>query len=81
MKKNVTIQLIRISSFNLLNMDKVNRSRFTLSHELAHCRLYVDPTDPIHVEFRLYESSANLKEIEANSFEGELFVPEKSLEK
>lgn len=59
--------------------DNVNRRRFTLAHELAHCCLHIDPSDPIHVEFRMDESSTNSKETDANSFAGELLIPEKSL--
>lgn len=59
--------------------DTKNRKRFTLAHELAHCCLHMLPNENLHVEFRRDEASSDPKEIEANTFAGELLIPEKAL--
>ncbi len=57
--------------------DTPNRQRFTIAHELAHCCLYNNSTPYRHIEFRMddEEYKANLKEIKANIFAGELLIP------
>lgn len=59
--------------------DTVNRKRFTLAHELAHCCLHLNPNKKLHIEFRTSEAVFDEKEIEANKFAGELLIPENSL--
>lgn len=61
------------------NTDTLNRKRFTLAHELAHCCLHIDPTADMHIEFRRDETSQDEKEKEANIFAGELLIPKKLL--
>ena len=58
-----------------------NRIRFTVAHELAHCCLHAPDLKIKHIELRTSEmnESDNAKEIEANTFAGELLIPEKSL--
>lgn len=59
-----------------------NRSRFTLAHELAHCCLaHLDDKKIPYVEYRHDGIVADLREIKANAFAGELLVPTKELRK
>ena len=66
------------------NSDSIHRQKFTVAHELAHCCLDNDSLlKEGHIEFRL-EMSEILnkdKEIAANTFAGELLIPEKALKK
>lgn len=61
--------------------DSTNRKRFTIAHELAHCCLHMDSNEKRHIEFRIDEQSSDKKEIEANTFAGELLIPENALKK
>lgn len=61
--------------------DSTNRKRFTIAHELAHCCLHMNSDEKRHIEFRIDEQSSDKKEIEANTFAGELLIPEKALKK
>uniref|UniRef100_UPI004055F2D7 ImmA/IrrE family metallo-endopeptidase n=1 Tax=Acetatifactor sp. TaxID=1872090 RepID=UPI004055F2D7 len=55
--------------------DSLNRQRFTIAHELAHCCLHsVDDNMP-HVEFRWNVEEENEHEREANVFAGALLIP------
>ena len=63
----------------LYRNNTVNRKRFTLAHELAHCCLHIEPQRKLHLEFRTDGVSSDIKEIEANKFAGELLIPESSL--
>ena len=61
---------------------ETNGKRFTIAHELAHCCLDGDNLGERHFEFRTTIFSAdpcNKKEIKANTFAGELLMPEKAL--
>lgn len=60
--------------------DTLNRQRFTLAHELAHCCLDTDSLKKRHIELRDAETSNEPKERRANTFAGELLIPQKSLE-
>lgn len=55
-----------------------HRARFTVAHELAHCCLH--GPDP-HIEFRMDGECESEEELAANTFAGELLIPEKSLQK
>lgn len=60
--------------------ETLNRTRFTLAHELAHCCLkHILPNDKQHIEFRSKSAVQDKKEIDANIFAGELLIPEKEL--
>lgn len=59
--------------------DTLNRKRFTIAHELAHCCLHMKPTDDKHIQFRTDTNSNNAKEIAANKFAGELLIPTNSI--
>lgn len=52
-----------------------HRTRFTIAHEIAHCCLH---GQPYHIEFRI-DGDLNDNEIAANTFAGELLIPEVSL--
>lgn len=57
--------------------DKENRRRFTVAHELAHCCLHAHELELGSIEFRRdIDSSLNPREIDVNSFAGELLIPE-----
>ncbi len=58
--------------------DEVNghRYRFTIAHELAHCTVSKACN---HIDFRLDPLLLDEKEIAANTFAGELLIPEGSL--
>ena len=63
---------------------KQNGKRFTIAHEIAHCCLNDGDINDIHIEFRhtLYSSDTkNIKEIAANTFAGELLMPENIVKK
>ena len=61
------------------NKDKTDshRTRFTIAHEIAHCCLH-GPTP--HVEFRFDGATEKEDEIAANTFAGELLIPERALQ-
>lgn len=59
--------------------DTLNRKRFTLAHEIAHCCLDTDSLKKHHVELRSVQSANNAKEYNANVFAGELLIPEMEL--
>lgn len=62
--------------------DSTNRKRFTIAHELAHSCLHIPVNTPQpYFEFRNDSISKDKKEFDANSFAGQLLVPEKSLRK
>lgn len=54
--------------------DSLNRQRFTIAHELAHCCLHAVTDDNPHVEFRRSEKEDE-HEQEANIFAGSLLIP------
>lgn len=59
--------------------ETVNRTRFTLAHELAHCCLsHIVPSQKGYIELRRKDNN-NEREIEANIFAGELLIPEQEL--
>lgn len=55
--------------------DSINRIRFTIAHELAHC-CYLDPSmkEP-HIEYRLDEASKDEHERDMDIFAGKLLIP------
>ena len=55
-----------------------HRCRFTIAHELAHCCLC---GDEIHIEFRIENETKDKNEIAANTFAGEILIPEDMLKK
>ena len=59
------------------NNQTLNRVRFTITHELAHCCLHNDSLEINHLELRT--NNISLKERDANIFAGELLVPYSSL--
>jgi len=60
--------------------DSLNRIRFTLAHELAHCCLsHIKPDANGYIEFRRQQSFNDEHEIAANIFAGELLIPENAL--
>lgn len=59
--------------------DSLNRKRFTIAHELAHCCKDYDNLTKGHVELRNDEISLSGKEYDANIFAGELLIPSNSL--
>ena len=61
--------------------DSVNRQRFTIAHELAHCCLHIKDYDRPHIEFRLADEEKDRKEKDADIFAGELLIPLKRLRK
>jgi Zn-dependent peptidase ImmA (M78 family) len=60
--------------------DTLNRQRFTIAHELAHCCLHTVEYDKPHVEFRMNDSQKDQHEKEADIFAGQLLVPLKRLQ-
>lgn len=61
--------------------DTLNRKRFTLAHEIAHCCLHKDSLERKHIELRSCQTENNGKERDANIFAGELLIPTSSLRK
>lgn len=59
--------------------DSVHRQRFTIAHELGHCSLDSESLKEGYVELRYDIDSGNPKEVAANTFAGELLIPERSL--
>lgn len=59
--------------------DTLNRKRFTIAHELAHCCLNTDDLRDKHVEFRNKSMENDPREMNANIFAGELLIPYNSL--
>lgn len=59
--------------------DTLNRQRFTIAHELAHCCLHMIESNKTYVEYRRNESNDNEHEREADIFAGELLIPIKKL--
>ena len=55
----------------------LNRVRFTVAHELAHCCLHNDSLEINHLELRT--NNVSPKERDTNIFAGELLVPYSSL--
>lgn len=55
----------------------LNRVRFTIAHELAHCCLHNDNLEINHLELRTDDNSD--RERDANIFAGELLIPYSSL--
>ena len=66
-------------SLNILYATKMtlNRIRFTIAHELAHCCLHNDNLEINHLELRTDDNSD--RERDANIFAGELLIPYSSL--
>lgn len=61
--------------------DPLNRIRFTLAHELAHCCLsHIKPDSKGYVELRLEGDNYDPYEKEANIFAGELLIPRRELQ-
>ena len=59
--------------------DSLNRIRFTLAHEIAHCCIHADTLEKRHIELRSALSASTPKEYKANVFAGELLIPESTL--
>lgn len=60
--------------------ESLNRTRFTLAHELAHCCLsHIVPSQKGYIELRRKKNINEEHEISANIFAGELLIPEKEL--
>lgn len=57
---------------------KAYRKRVTVAHELAHCCLNKNMED-LYIEFRLDHDNDNSNKVTANSFAGELLIPEKQI--
>lgn len=59
------------------NKDTPNRQRFTIAHELGHICQHLQPetTDYPYIDWRIEEQSSNTREIQANTFAGELLIP------
>lgn len=55
--------------------DTLNRQRFTIAHELAHCCIDKKEYEKPHVEFRLNEQEKDESEKRADIFAGELLIP------
>ena len=61
--------------------DSLNRQRFTIAHEIAHCCLDTDALKTKHIELRSSQTENMLKEYNANVFAGKLLIPKISLDK
>lgn len=61
--------------------DGINRQRFTIAHELAHCCLNGNELEDNYIEFRQKIISDDKREVAANTFAGRLLIPEQSLKK
>ena len=59
--------------------DSLNRIRFTLAHEIAHCCIHADTLEKSHIELRSALEATTPKEYKANVFAGELLIPEATL--
>lgn len=59
--------------------DTINRQRFTIAHEIAHCCLHTDSLKKTHLELRREYTNELPHEQAANIFAGELLIPEDSL--
>lgn len=59
--------------------DSINRRRFTMAHEIAHCCLHTDTSTDKHIELRSSKTQNDQREYNANVFAGELLIPESSL--
>lgn len=54
----------------------LNRQRFTIAHEIAHCCLHLKPNDVAHIQFRTDQTDITKEEeVEANIFAGKLLIP------
>lgn len=60
--------------------DSLHRKRFTIAHELGHCCMHGDILQNGYVEYRSSIWSNNEKEISANTFAGELLIPQSQLQ-
>ena len=58
---------------------KINRIRFTVAHELAHCCLHASELEKGHVRMRYDGYFPDEEEFKANDFASELLMPEKIL--
>lgn len=57
--------------------DTLNRQKFTVTHELAHCCLNGSSLKDGHIEYRHdNRNSDDKKEIAANTFAGKILIPE-----
>jgi len=62
--------------------ESINRNRFTLAHELAHCCLmHLDDEKIPYIEYRCDGEVTDKKEIDANMFAEEILIPERELYK
>lgn len=63
--------------------DTIHRKRFTIAHELAHCCLHGESMLANgYIEYRSsFTSATDPREIAANTFAGELLIPEHQLKK
>lgn len=59
--------------------DSLNRIRFTLAHEIAHCCIHAETLEKSHIELRSALEATTPKEYKANVFAGELLMPEVTL--
>ena len=59
--------------------DSINRRRFTMAHEIAHCCLHTDTSTDKHIELRSSKTQNDQREYNANVFAGDLLIPESSL--
>lgn len=57
----------------------LNRARFTIAHEIAHCCLHTNDLEINHLELRTDSNKAD-KERAANIFAGELLIPTEALQ-
>ena len=60
--------------------DTLNRQRFTIAHEIAHCCLSTHEFENLHIEFRMNEQEKTAHEIEADIFAGKLLIPLEKLQ-
>ena len=64
--------------------DSLNRKKFTIAHEIAHCCLHTNYLKNGYVEFRCNQIANKFQpeiEKEANIFAGELLIPHGALQK
>lgn len=59
--------------------DSINRIRFTIAHELAHCCILDPSKNKLHIEYRSDEVEKDDKEKEMDIFAGKLLIPVKKL--